>query len=197
MILTFFKHSNSIVKHSWGRRPLCRYVLLFALMLCSCDNPQNDLAFYDGNTEFDEFEENDNFDIMGSNIISIPFRESNGVKFLEVSINGLVCEMIFDTGCSNTLISIAEANYLYEKGKLSVEDILGISQDEIADGSIVENVVINLREVVVGGKILCENVTATVSNNCQAPLLLGNEILDRASSFSVDNEKRVINFKIR
>ena len=106
-------------------------------------------------------------------------------------------DMIFDTGCSGTLISIAEANYLYQKGLLNQEDILGVSQSLIADGSIVENAEINLKEVIIAGKIVCSNVRATVSNSLLAPLLLGNEVLDRAASYTIDNVNKTIIFKLK
>lgn len=115
-----------------------------------------------------------------------------------MTVNGqFTVKMILDSGCSGTLISIAEAKYLYEKGCFTQDDILGMTQSQIADGSIVENMVINLRELVIGGQIACTNVTATVSANAQAPLLLGNEVLNRAPSYSVDNENKLIKFKLR
>lgn len=170
-----------------------RFLLIWCSLslLCACDNKsQSELPFFDSeDVDMAGFE-------FGSNTVSIPFRESGGVKIIEVTINGLSCDMIFDTGCSTTLISIAEANYLYQKGLLDDEDILGISEAVIADGSIVENMVVNLKQVVIGGQIVCDDVRAVVSSNARAPLLLGNEILDRVSSFSVDNENHVINFKM-
>ena len=86
---------------------------------------------------------------------------------------------------------------MYDKGCFTQDDIIGITQSQIADGSIVENMVINLRELVIGGQISCSNVTATVSANAQAPLLLGNEVLNRAPSYSIDNQNKVIIFKLR
>ena len=109
----------------------------------------------------------------------------------------MTVKMILDSGCSSTLISIAEANYLYQKGYITQDDILGMTQTQIADGSIQENMVINLRELVIGNKISCTNVTAVVSANAQAPLLLGNEVLNRAPSYSVDNLNKVIIFKLK
>ena len=105
--------------------------------------------------------------------------------------------MIFDTGCSGALISVAEANYLYQKGKLTQDDILGTAQSQIADGSVVENMVVNLKEVVINDQILCPNVKATVSSNINAPLLLGNEILDRLATIKIDNENETLNFKLK
>lgn len=105
--------------------------------------------------------------------------------------------MLFDTGCSSTLISIAEANYLYQKGVLTDDDILGNVQATIADGSVVNNTLVNLKELIIANKIICHNVKATVSENAYAPLLLGNEVLNRAASYTIDNEKGVIIFKLK
>ena len=56
--------------------------------------------------------------------IVVPFRNENGVKYVQVKVNGVGFEMIFDTGCSGALISVAEANYLYQKGKLTKKTYL-------------------------------------------------------------------------
>ena len=129
--------------------------------------------------------------------VVIPFREEGGVKYVSVTVNGMDVEMIFDTGCSSTLISMAEANYLYQKGLLEEGDILGTAHAVIADGSIVENAVVNLREVVIGGQVMCSDVTATVSENPAAPLLLGNEVLDRVATLEIDNERKALIFKLK
>lgn len=127
----------------------------------------------------------------------VPYRNDNGVKYVQVKVNGVGFEMIFDTGCSGALISIAEAKYLYEKGKLTEEDFRGTARSQIADGSIVENMVVNLKEVIIDDKVLCPNVEATVSGNINAPLLLGNEILDRVAAITIDNQNQTLKFKIK
>lgn len=132
-----------------------------------------------------------------SESIEIPYREQGGVKYVKVEVNGMGVEMIFDTGASNTLISMAEARYLYEKGQLTADDILGKSSNRVASGDIVQNTVVRLREVVIGGRLRCENVIATVSDNVGAPLLLGNEVLNRAAAFTIDNERKVVRFMLR
>lgn len=134
--------------------------------------------------------------------VEVPFNEYAGVKIVHVKVNGIGWNMIFDTGCSGTLLSLSEARYLAEKGLLVQEDILGLSQSQIADGSIVENMMVNLREVQIptkdGSYIKCYNVHATVSNNINAPLLLGNEVLDEvATDYTVDNINKMILFNLK
>ena len=178
-------------------------LILFVCMIISCGEEKKKPVFYDSDieTEIDsigtEKSSHDDNEMSYSDIISIPFKEKEGVKYVNVSVNGFGFEMIFDTGCSGALISVAEANYLYQKGYLTNDDILSTAQSQIADGSIVENMVINLKEVIIDGKILCTDVTATVSANNDAPLLLGNEVLNRVAAYAVDNQNKTINFKLK
>lgn len=185
------------IKHS-------RFALFtLCLLLFACKEKTRRIAFYDATSDTQDsyyqepIKSHDYDQLSDENIISIPFTEQNGVKYVKVSVNDYCFKMIFDTGCSGTLISIAEANLLYAKKILTDEDFLGTTHSQIADGNIVENMVINLKEVVIDEKIRCTNVTATVSGNNDAPLLLGNEILDRVAAYAVDNQNKTINFKLK
>lgn len=196
-------------------------MLCAATLLCSCGGKKKQpLVFYDTSESEDttwddtssQYEDSipaeygDTFpayygqagDGPQEDVVAVPFKEEHGVKTVAVKVNDkLGVDMILDSGCSGTLISLAEAKYLYEKGYLTADDILGTTQSQIADGSIVENMVINLKEVTIADQLVCTNVTATVSSNTQAPLLLGNEVLNRSASYSVDNENKVIIFKLK
>lgn len=158
--------------------------ILLGLLLQACNNKPAPIYIDMGYSSLDTTETvGDNTYFLGcKKEFVIPYKENGGVKNISVKVNGIGLEMVFDTGCSGTLISIAEANYLYQKGLLTENDFLGISKSMIADGSIVENMVINLEEVIIADQILCTNVEATVSKNIKAPLLLGNEILNRTES---------------
>lgn len=94
------------------------------------------------------------------------------------------------------LISIKEAQYLAQSGLLTEEDYRGNALSSIADGSIVENMVFNIKEMIIGGKIVCSDVDVTVSNNISAPMLLGNGVFDRISYFSIDNANKQIIFHL-
>lgn len=170
-------------------------LLFFLIFLMSCGNEKKSPVYFE-ETDDEQVANNATTPQSGDEII-VPFRVENGVKFVPVKVNGVGFDMIFDTGCSATLISAAEANYLYQKGKLTVEDFLGFTPSTIADGSVVENMVVNLREVIIDNKIRCFDVVATVSSNINAPLLLGNEVLDRVATITIDNQHETLNFKLK
>lgn len=180
------------------------YILLaVALVVTACSSKKKNPAFYGSSeTESDSIYEGgiDGYDSCyeyEGETISVPFTEQDGIKLIPVSVNGMSLKMVFDTGSTFTQISIAEAKYLYDKGCLTEDDFVDYAKGQLADGSIVENMVVRLKEVIIDEKITFNDVLATVSDNNEAPLMLGNEILDRTASVEVDNESQVINFKLK
>ncbi|WP_207919043.1 retropepsin-like aspartic protease family protein [Flavobacterium sandaracinum] len=120
--------------------------------------------------------------------------EENGIYKIPVEINGSNMNFIFDTGASDITISATEAMFLYKQGTLQDDDILGQQQYQIADGSISEGTIINLRTVKIGNKTL-ENVRASVVHNNQAPLLFGQSALAQFGKVSIDYKRNEITFE--
>jgi aspartyl protease family protein len=118
----------------------------------------------------------------------------NGVRYVWIEINGIRLRFIFDTGASSICISPAEATVLYRQGTLSKEDILNTEYFQDATGKISEGTKVNLREVKIGDMILY-NVEALVIDNVNAPLLLGQTVLERFGSIEIDNVNGQIIFK--
>lgn len=128
----------------------------------------------------------------GSNTIRM--EKQNGVYMIPVEINGVPMHFIFDTGASLISISSTEAIFLYKQGKLSSEDILGKSNFVDANGYVSEGTIIVLREVRIGNKLLI-NVKASVVNNLEAPILMGQSALEKFGKISIDYEKNEITFE--
>jgi len=141
---------------------------------------------------------NDDSALVDDSEIRVPFKEEYGIKTVEVKINGVICaDMIFDSGCSGSTISLKEANYLASIGKITQEDYKGETKALIADGSIVDKMVFNIKSLVIGDKLECKDVEVTVSENEEAPLLLGNEVLNRVASYTVDNKSKEVVFILK
>lgn len=120
--------------------------------------------------------------------------EENGVYKIPIEINGSNMNFIFDTGASDITISATEAMFLYKQGTLQEEDILGTQKYQIADGSIAEGTLINLRTVKIGNNIL-KNVKASIVNNMDAPLLFGQSALAQFGKVTIDYNKSEITFE--
>ena len=93
---------------------------------------------------------------------------------------------MFDTGASSVTISSVEAQFMLKNGYLKSEDIKGKEYFAVATGEIGEGTIIRLKEIKVGDAVL-RNVDASVVHNQQAPLLLGQSVLERFGTITIDN----------
>ena len=120
------------------------------------------------------------------------------VYSLPGKVNGLELNFIFDTGASDVCLSMAEAIFMIKNGYLVEEDFTGVSYSQIANGDIVENTTVLLREVEIAGIIL-HNVSASISHTLEAPLLLGQSAIQKLGPIQLDGNKLIIqngqNFK--
>ena len=123
--------------------------------------------------------------------VRIHMENEGGVYKVPCTINGLKLKFIFDTGASNVCMSQAYAEMMLENGYLNESDILGMSQSTIADGSNIDNIIINLRKVEIGGLIL-DNVSAVVVPTQNAPLLLGQSVIQKLGKVTIDGNDLVI-----
>ena len=110
----------------------------------------------------------------------------SGVYEVPCIINGLQLKFVFDTGASNVSISSVEAAFMLKNGYLKEEDVRGKEYFSTATGEIREGAKLNLREIKIGEAIL-KNVEASVVQNQQAPLLLGQSVLERFGTITIDN----------
>lgn len=187
-------------------------ISLFILLLFSgCDHPENKNFERNQNTtkKLEEFEEGNaktneasvsNIEkveqpkVAIDNLNVVKMETQNGVKYVWIEINGIRLRFIFDTGASSICISISEATVLYRQGTLTREDILDKEYFQDATGKISEGTKINLRTVKIGNLIL-RNIKATVIDNVDAPLLLGQSVLENFGNIEIDNKNGLIIFK--
>jgi clan AA aspartic protease (TIGR02281 family) len=124
-------------------------------------------------------------------VVEIPFIAANGVTKVDCTINNLPLNFIFDTGASDVTISQVEANFMFKNGYLSDKDIIGKQYYRVADGNISVGTTIILNEIQFGGLTL-KNVRASVVKSQNAPLLLGQTVLQRLGKIEIDNTKRIL-----
>lgn len=133
----------------------------------------------------------------------IPFKTtSSNVKTIHIKLNDVEgIDAIFDTGSSGLLLSTLEAVSLVKQGTLSNSDNLGQALSSIADGSVIINEQYNIREVSVtdlnGNVHTVSNVVATVVDNIEADVLVGNTVIDQLTStaYTIDLANSVIRFQ--
>lgn len=120
-------------------------------------------------------------------ISEVPMKKMySGIYEIACEVNGLPLKFVFDTGASSVTISSVEAQFMLKNGYLKSEDIKGKEYFRVATGHIEEGTIIRLREIKIGDAVL-RNVDASVVHNQQAPLLLGQSVLERFGTITIDN----------
>ncbi len=131
---------------------------------------------------------------LSSNVFSqkvIQMEYSNGVYKLPCHVNGAKLKMIFDTGASSVVISLSTAQYLYQNDYITDSDFRGFGQSQVADGRIVDNAIINLRDVEVAG-IHIKDVNAVISSSLSSPLLFGQSAIQKLGKVSLQDGKLIL-----
>ena len=130
------------------------------------------------------------------NTLALPH---NDIVLLPCVVNGILKYFVFDTGCDAGL-NITEKMFstMIEKEKIYYEDYLGDVESIMANGSTEISRVIIINEVLLGspnGAIRLRNVLTTVSDSDEAMLLLGQDIIKRFSTVTINNKEGYINFQ--
>lgn len=122
----------------------------------------------------------------------IQMEEYGGVYRIPCKINGAKMKLIFDTGADKVCISLSMAKYLLDNDFLSKNDIKGSGSSTVADGSIVDHIKINIRDIEIQG-IHINNVEAIVIDGQNAPLLMGQSAIRKLGKYSISGDKLIVN----
>lgn len=122
----------------------------------------------------------------------IPMKlEKSGIYTIPCEVNGLKLSFVFDTGASVVHISLLEAAFMLKNGYINENDFIGTGNYIMADGSIAENALINLKSIKIGN-IVIKDVTACVSSNINASLLLGQSAIQKLGKYAIDGNYLVL-----
>jgi predicted aspartyl protease len=75
---------------------------------------------------------------------------------------------------------------MIKNGYLSDEDVKGKRNYMTASGEIHEGTILRLKEVKLGDAVL-KNIEASVVHSQKAPLLLGQSVLEKFGTITIDN----------
>lgn len=131
--------------------------------------------------------------------VRVPFRRTaSGLAEVQVSINGEPFNMYWDTGASITSISSLELAKLIKQSKISQSDYIDSVQMSFADGSSTTEYVFHINEIYIQGKdnqyLRLTDVAAVVSDNIDAPLLIGQNVISSLPKHSFNESTQEIEF---
>jgi aspartyl protease family protein len=130
--------------------------------------------------------------ITSKNLSTIAMIKAGGVYEVPVMINGaLKLNFIFDSGASDVSLPPDVVLTLMRTGTIAEADFIGSNIYQFADGSTAKSRTFYIRQMKIGNKTIY-NVKASMSNSIDAPLLLGQSLLNRLGKITIDYNSSVI-----
>jgi aspartyl protease family protein len=124
----------------------------------------------------------------------VSVKKTGGVYSLPVELNGILkINFIFDSGASDVSISPDVALILIKGETIKDSDWLQGAYYKFADGSIAKSKRFKLKSLKIGNKVI-RNVSCSISNSIDSPMLLGQSVLNRFGKYTFDNKKQLLIF---
>jgi clan AA aspartic protease (TIGR02281 family) len=115
----------------------------------------------------------------------------NGVYYVPCKLNGLPLKFVFDTGASDVSISLTEALFMIKNGYLKKEDLGENVYYSVANGDVAKGTKLNIKEIEIGGLKLF-NIEASIVHETNAPLLLGQSMIEKLGRIQLDGNQLII-----
>ena len=185
--------NNIFKKHTTA---ICGCMLSFVLLVSCAHKSGHKPNGYDSNRNKNNIEQTSQADIPERKVkghTKVRMEKAGGVYLVPIKVNGLDLKFIFDTGASSISLSSAEAIVMLRQGLITQNDVVGQQQFQDATGGVSVGTIIRLKTVEIGGLVL-NNVEASVVDNIQAPLLLGQTALSKFGKVTIDYNNNIIEF---
>lgn len=119
-------------------------------------------------------------------------KNTGGTYDIPVELNGVLkINFIFDSGASDVTVSPDVALTLIRAGTITRSDFVGTQKYVFANGDTATSQVFLLKEIKLGSHKL-RKVRASISNSMDAPMLLGQSVLQRFGKISIDNTNHTL-----
>tara|TARA_B100001559_G_scaffold293686_1_gene274893 strand:+ start:525 stop:1076 length:552 start_codon:yes stop_codon:yes gene_type:complete len=179
-----------------------KLILLSALLIFACGFGQefNSSKF----KEFmaNQYNEENIIKFRNLSNIEIPFttfEDYTDINYVPALVNGVYDYFIFDTGCTYGLaVNSTFFDKILINSEVFEDDFIGASIVQTAVGNYQIIKVFIIGKVVIGKPNKCielNNVLTAVYDSSEGPLLLGQDIINRFSSITIDNKNEAYNFK--
>jgi aspartyl protease family protein len=145
----------------------------------------------------EKISEKNNTDINSetlSNKIKITKTESGLIEVPVVLNDVLRINFIFDSGASEVSISPDVAMTLIRAKTVTESDFLPDQTYTFADGSTAKSKRFLIKKLIIGNQTLT-NIEASISNSIEAPMLIGQNVMNKLGSVTIDYDNQLLIIK--
>jgi antitoxin component YwqK of YwqJK toxin-antitoxin module len=122
----------------------------------------------------------------------VSMTREGGVYKLPVELNGVLkIDFILDSGASELSISPDVALTLLKTGTIKDSDWLPGAYYRFADGSSAKSKRFVLKSIKIGDRLIT-NISCSISNSINSPMLLGQNVLSKFGKYTIDNKGQVL-----
>lgn len=130
---------------------------------------------------------------QGQNAIRL--KKVSGVYKVPVQLNdAVIANLIIDSGAADMMLSPKVARILQRGGSLTQDDFLPVQVYRLADGSRKKHMRARLQSVTLGNRTF-RDVTFSISDSDDSPMLLGQSLLEKLGKYTIDYRNGVLLFE--
>jgi peptidoglycan-associated lipoprotein len=127
------------------------------------------------------------------NIVTI-LSGASGTFEARCVINSISMDFKYDASEDQMQIDADKVMALMKEYRFTINDFKDKEKALNEDGTLKDNVIINIKKITIGKKVLT-NVEATVVKGLNPPVLMGSKTLTKFGEYSVDDEKHQLIFE--
>lgn len=126
------------------------------------------------------------------NVVTV-FPGASGSFEARCIVNTISMDFKYDPSEEKMSIAAEKVLELMKEYKITISDFKDKDKALNEDGSIKENMVVNIKKMIIGKKVL-NNVEAIVVKGLTPPVLMGSNTLTKFGEFTLDEEKKQLIF---
>jgi len=129
------------------------------------------------------------------NVIPIQIQDKTGFFLVPIILNGYNEEFIYDDRAA-AQVSLEKALALLNDGIIGKNDFEGDPSTILANNSIRNNSIFNIKELRIGAKTI-QNVKFVVVHRQQNSIVIGRQIMNRVGSYTINENTKEITFQYK
>jgi len=124
------------------------------------------------------------------NIVKYTLAPKSGLITAPCVMNGYTIQFTFDPKLAGQ-ISVDETLKLLSNGAIGKEDFQGNPEEILANGTVANRAILIIKDFTIANATI-HNVELMVNSNLGYPLVIGNSVMDKFGSYSIDTQQQQI-----